>query len=115
MSPWVPVIVSITGLLIVVFFNVAGYLIQYGALKARIDGLKESNAGLAKRIDSLEHEMGQLGDLKTSVGKIETAQHFIIEQLKDLNASLRWATKVADAGDAPPSKPSRPRRSRSST
>jgi hypothetical protein len=54
------------------------------------------------RVTALEREMGTLNELKIAVGKIEAKQEAIVEQLRDLNASVRWLREpTADYAIAP--------------
>lgn len=45
---------------------------------------------LNARVKALEKEVSALSDLQVSVTRIETRQDGLIEQVKDLNSSLRW-------------------------
>lgn len=73
--------------------NLSVIAVGYGVLKGTV-------AALAARISALEGEMGTLNDLKLKVTEIATRQDMWIEQLKELNASIRWMREPA--GYEPP-------------
>jgi hypothetical protein len=51
---------------------------------------------LTARVSSLESEVKAIGKLELQVAKIGERQDMWIEQLKDLNASIRWMREPAD-------------------
>lgn len=55
-------------------------------------------AKLTQRVTTLEKEMGPLKALATQVARIAERQDMWIEQLRDLNASIRWMRDPADYG-----------------
>ena len=55
-------------------------------------------ARLTQRVVTLEKEMGPLKALATQVARIAERQDMWIEQLRDLNASIRWMRDPADHG-----------------
>jgi hypothetical protein len=57
-----------------------------------------------RRIDELEREMETVGQLKVAVGEVKTSITFILEQLKDLNSSIRW---MREPVPYPPASPGR--------
>jgi hypothetical protein len=75
------------------FLNCAALAIGYGVLKGTV-------AALGKRVEALEVEIGALGALQITVAKIGERQDIWIEQLRDLNASIRWMRDPAP--DEPP-------------
>jgi len=75
--------------------------VGYGVLKASV-------SALAARVTALEGEMRTLNDLKNEVTRIATRQDTWIEQLKELNASIRWMRDPA--GYEPPPSVTPPRR-----
>lgn len=70
--------------------------ISYGILKGTVSGME-------KRLDVVEQEIGSLAQLKVDVAEVKTALSFLVEQFKDLNASIRWMREPA------PAKPRTPR------
>ena len=78
-----------------VVLNVAVLAMGYGAFKGQFQGAM-------KRIETLEAELSALSELKVSVAELKTSMTFMIEQFKDLNASIRWMREPA------PSEPVRP-------
>lgn len=65
-------------------------------------------AKLTQRVLTLEKEIGPLKDLATQVARIAERQDMWIEQLKDLNAAIRWMREPA--GYSGPGAITRPRR-----
>ena len=53
-------------------------------------------ARLTQRVVTLEKEIGPLKALATQVARIAERQDMWIEQLRDLNASIRWMRDPAD-------------------
>lgn len=126
---WTPAaFIAIIGVVVTIAIAAAGYLIQWGIFKAKIEGLEGRNQSLSDRIDAIdssttqridaavlasnarieaiaralgdrcgliEAEINKLGDLRTQVGKIETGMGFMLEQMKDMNASIRWMRQPA--------------------
>lgn len=116
------VLVSCIGLLLTAIIAGAGYLVQWGIFKAKIEAMGKRlemvekaaedrittlNDAVAKRFESLEAELGQIGDLKVSIGEIKTGMAFMLEQMKDMNASIRWMREVPPHTPLPPDKPSK--------
>lgn len=75
------------------FLNCAALFIGYGALKGTVESL-------GKRVEALEVEIGALTELKVAVAEVKTSLGFLLEQFKDLNASVRWMR--APAAEEPP-------------
>lgn len=96
---WVALVIGGIALLLNLVTLAVGYGLQQGAAKA-----------LAGRVTALEGEMTPLNELKVKVAEIATRQETWIEQLKDLNASIRWMRKPAEYDDAMAAPPARPRR-----
>ena len=69
-------------------------------------GLLVWGAGLSHRVKALEDDVKPLADLLKQVTRLETRMEGILEQLKDLNASIRWMRDPANEAHAFP----RPRR-----
>ena len=59
-------------------------------------------ARLTQRVVTLEKDIGPLKDLATQVARIAERQDMWIEQLKDLNAAIRWMREPADFGPRAP-------------
>jgi hypothetical protein len=53
-------------------------------------GLLIWGAALTQRVRTLEHEIEPLKALDVRVARIEVRLEALLEQLKDLNASIRW-------------------------
>jgi hypothetical protein len=87
--------IALAGAVVTVLVNVAAYLIAWGSLRATVG----SNT---RRIDDLEREMETVGQLKVAVGEVKTSISFILEQLKDLNSSIRWMREPALYPPRPP-------------
>ena len=79
MSP--PIMLSLLGLAFAVLLQ-AVWLVVWGAR-------------LTQRVVTLEEEIGPLRALATQVARIAERQDMWIEQLKDLNASIRWMREPA--------------------
>lgn len=78
-SAWI----ALAGAVITLAANLAGYLIAWGVMQGTVNAL-------VVRVSALESEMGALGELKIKVAEIATRQETWIEQLKELNAAIRW-------------------------
>jgi hypothetical protein len=76
---WVALAFGATGLLI----NLVTLAVGYGVLRGTV-------TALAGRVAAVESEMSALADLKVEVTRIGTRQETWIEQLKEMNASIRW-------------------------
>jgi hypothetical protein len=69
--------------------NLITLAIGYGSLRGTV-------AALDRRIKVVEAEIGASTDLRIAMGKIETKQDQLFEQLRDLNASIRWMRDPAE-------------------
>ncbi len=78
---------ALLGLLGAAAVNIGGSLIAWGALRSTV-------GALAGRVAALEAEMKALEELKLNVARLETRLDAVVEQLKDLNAALRWSLDV---------------------
>jgi hypothetical protein len=81
---WIALVVGGTALLL----NVSTLLIGYGVMKGTLSALHA-------RVTALEVEMSALNDLKVTVARIGERQDMWIEQLRELNASIRWMRSPA--------------------
>ena len=79
LSDWI----ALAGVLIAAGVNIGGYLVAWGAMKGAV-------VALTARVTALESQMRALDDLKLDVARLETRLDALIEQVRDLNASLRW-------------------------
>lgn len=95
--------ISLCGVLVTLLITGGGYLVVWGrhinsvrALAERVDKLERegSVSALAARVADLEGEMtalvNGLNELKVANARVETKLDGMTEQLKDLNASIRW-------------------------
>lgn len=83
-AEWIALVIGIVGLAI----NLATILIGYGVLKGTV-------TALSARVGTLESEMGAFGELRLQVARVETRLEGLVEQFKDLNASIRWMREPA--------------------
>lgn len=89
-AAWIALVIGAATL----FLNCAALLIGYGVLRGTV-------TALGVRVASLEAEINTLNELKVTVAEVKTSLHFLVEQFKDLNASIRWMREPATY-DAPP-------------
>ena len=90
-SSWIALAIGGTTLLL----NVIAIAVGYGALTGAVTAMDS-------RVAALEREMGTLNELKIAAGKMETKQEAIVDQLRELNASVRWLREpTADYAIAP--------------
>lgn len=105
-------VLSLSGIAVTLLLAAAGYLVQWGIFKAKIEAADAKNVALSDRLDTveksfhdrclhIEKELNQIGELRTSIGKIETGMSFILEQMKDMNASIRWLRQPAISNQPP--------------
>lgn len=85
-SSWIALGIGVISLVL----NMSALFIGYGVLKGTVQAM-------GARIAALEGEMGTLTDLKIGVAELKTSMAFMAEQLKDLNASIRWMREPAPA------------------
>ncbi|RRN64633.1 hypothetical protein [Caulobacter sp. 602-1] len=88
-ASWIALAIGLTSLVL----NLLTLAIGYGVLRGTVQAL-------GKRVEALEVEIGALTELRIQVGKIGERQDIWIEQLKELNASVRWMREPAPM-DAP--------------
>lgn len=85
-ASWIALGIGLTSLVL----NLLTLAIGYGVLRGTVQAL-------GKRVEALEVEIGALTELRIQVGKIGERQDIWIEQLKELNASVRWMREPAPA------------------
>jgi hypothetical protein len=81
--------IALAGAVATAGINLGGYLIAWGVMKGTV-------AGLASRVSALEGELRALDELKLDVARLETRLDALIEQVRDLNAALRWMRDPPD-------------------
>jgi hypothetical protein len=64
----------------------------------QIAGLLIWGASLTQRVKRLEDEVTPLKALPERLGRVEEKLDGLVEQIKDLNASIRWMRDPADYG-----------------
>jgi hypothetical protein len=102
--------ITLSGVAVTALAGAGGHLVKRGrqehieGLADRVKALEDVGAdgklsALITRVTSLEGDMSKLvaglQKLEVSNAKVETKLEGIVEQLKDLNASLRWAREAA--------------------
>ena len=80
--------IAIIGIVVTVLLNAAGYLVAWGVLQGTVRALSD-------RVKVVEGELAALKSLELQVTKIETKLEGLLEQFKDLNASIRWMREPA--------------------
>jgi hypothetical protein len=95
--------IAVASVVTAVGANVAGYLVAWGALKGTV-------AALANRVALLEGKMDALDELRLNVAKLETRLDVLIEQVRDLNASIRWMREPTDVRSGAANRPARAQR-----
>lgn len=91
--------IAVVGISLTILINAGGYLVAWGVMK-------NSVSALAKRVDALEIEAKAIGEIRVQIGKLEAQMVSVLEQLRDLNANLRWMRQeVVD--EQAPAKPRR--------
>jgi len=102
-----PVWIAFGGMGVTVLLNLGGWLVAWGGLKTTVKALGE-------RVATLEAEIAVVGEIRVQVARVEARMEVVLEQLRDLNAALRWVR--ADSGsDTPPAAPRTPARRRVGT
>ena len=81
--------IALAGAVVTAGINLGGYFIAWGAMKATV-------TGLSGRVSALEGELRALDELKLDVARLETRLDALIEQVRDLNASIRWMRDPAE-------------------
>jgi hypothetical protein len=75
--------IALAGAVFTLAANLAGYLVAWGVMQATVQSL-------AGRIGTLEREVSAFGAMKVELARIAERQDVQIEQLRDLNAAVRW-------------------------
>lgn len=78
-----------------ILINLITLAIGYGVLRGTV-------SAIAARLSLLEAEIGAVGGLQLQVARVETRLDGLVEQFKDLNASIRWMRDPASYEPAPP-------------
>jgi hypothetical protein len=81
--------IALAGAIATAGINLGGYFIAWGAMKATV-------VALTSRVAVLEGELRALDELKLDVARLETRLDALIEQVRDLNASIRWMREPAE-------------------
>jgi hypothetical protein len=68
------------------------------------------SGSISQRVKALEDDMRALKDLPVEVAKLQVQNQAIVDQLKDLNASIRWMRDPAPAYQPLPQPQPQPRR-----
>jgi hypothetical protein len=89
-AAWIALIVGCIGVLL----NIVGIAVAYGILQGTVKAIDS-------RVKALEAEIGTLNELKVTVAEVKTSLAFLVEQFKDLNASIRWMREPAAAKRQP--------------
>jgi hypothetical protein len=82
--------IALAGVLMAVGVNLGGYLVAWGALKGQV-------TALGARVAALEGQLRALEELKLDVARLQTRLDTLIDQVRDLNAAIRW---MRDPGEA---------------
>lgn len=85
-SDWI----ALAGVLTAAGVNVGGYLVAWGAMKGQV-------VALGGRVAALEGQLRALEELKLDVARLQTRLDTLIDQVRDLNAAIRW---MRDPGEA---------------
>ena len=81
--------IALAGAIVTAGINLGGYFIAWGAMRATV-------SALTGRVAALEGELRALDELKVDVARLETRLDALIEQVRDLNASIRWMRDPAE-------------------
>ena len=81
--------IALAGAVATAGINLGGYFIAWGAMRATV-------AALTGRVAVLEGELRALDDLKLDVARLQTRLDTLIEQVRDLNAAIRWMRDPAE-------------------
>jgi hydrogenase maturation factor len=84
--------ISLAGVLTAAGVNVGGYLVAWGAMKGQV-------GALGIRVAALEGQLRALEELKLDVARLQTRLDTLIDQVRDLNAAIRW---MRDPGEGRP-------------
>jgi len=85
LSEWI----GLAGVLIAAGVNVGGYLVAWGAMKGQV-------GALGGRVAALEGQLRSLEELKLDVARLQTRLDTLIDQVRDLNAAIRWMREPAE-------------------
>lgn len=89
--------IAVVGLGLTIAINAGGYLVAWGVMK-------NSVTALSKRVDALEIEAKAIGEIRVQIGKLEAQMVSVLEQLRDLNANLRWMRQEHVPEEAAPAR-----------
>ena len=81
--------IALAGAISTAGINLGGYFIAWGGTRATV-------VALSGRVTALEGELRALDELKLDVARLETRLDALIEQVRDLNASIRWMRDPAE-------------------
>jgi len=84
LSDWI----ALAGVALAAGVNLGGYLVAWGAMRGQV-------AALTLRIGALEGQMRALDELKLDVARLQTRLDTLIDQVRELNAALRWRREPA--------------------
>lgn len=70
----------------------------------QLGGLLIWGAGLTHRVKSLEEDIKALKALPVDVAKLQVTANAVMDQLRDLNASIRWMREPAEYTSINPSR-----------
>lgn len=76
--------------LLTIVVNLITLAVAYGVLRGTV-------SGLAARVSAVEVELAAVTDLRVSIAEVKTRVDGLYEQLRDLNASVRWMRSPAGA------------------
>jgi len=94
--------IAVAGAILTLILNVAGYLVAWGVMKGTIKALGD-------RLTAVEGEAKAIGEIKVELATVKAQLAGLLEQFKDLNASIRWMRDPAEHGQqAPRSRKARP-------
>lgn len=75
---------------VAVLVNVGAWLVAFGALRGTVATMKDD-------IEALQAEVKGINDLKVQFAGMQATLSGMMEQFKDLNASIRWMREPAAA------------------
>lgn len=90
-SAWIALTFGASALILNLIVLAIGYGVLQGTVRA-----------IDSRVQALEAEIGTLNELKVTVAEVKTSLGFLVEQFKDLNASIRWMRDPAAPGRRAP-------------
>jgi hypothetical protein len=86
LSDWI----ALAGIVMAAAVNAAGYLVAWGAMKGQV-------GALGGRVAALEGQIRALEELKLDVARLQTRLDTLIDQVRDLNAAIRWMREPPEA------------------